>query len=259
MKIQIQKPIENYFVINDDFEPESILSVFPDLKQGDTLDSNLEIWAKVPGFSWYLSSNLGNVYRIAHVTITSDNKRHPVKADILKNHVEMGYYRINVVDDYGNYCMRYPHRFVMLAFVDNPENKPEVNHIDGNKRNNRLDNLEWNTSKENMIHYFHAECHKESRDKMISERVKKFRALNMITKNGKNKHVKDEELDSYLSDGWVRGESIESAKKISETMSKYKWMIRDDVCIRVHQDDVKEYESEGWKLGRIIKKKNKAS
>lgn len=44
------------------------------------------------------------------------------------------------------------HRAVLLAFKENPYNKPYINHIDGNKFNNRLDNLEWSTQSENMKH-----------------------------------------------------------------------------------------------------------
>lgn len=64
---------------------------------------------------------------------------------------QKGYLRLRMTIDRKKYSFKV-HRLVAQAFIPNPEDKPQVNHIDGNKQNNRADNLEWITNKENVHH-----------------------------------------------------------------------------------------------------------
>lgn len=61
-------------------------------------------------------------------------------------YLQVSLYKNNVEEHF------YVHRLVANAFIPNPKNLPEVNHRDGNKQNNSVDNLEWVTSQENKIH-----------------------------------------------------------------------------------------------------------
>lgn len=104
----------------------------------------LEVFKDVVGFEDYFQiSNLGNVFS------KRSNK-------LLKVHIPKGRGYTSFATKIGgrqgtNQCFRI-HRLVAEAFIENPLNKREVNHIDGNKHNNIVSNLEWVTPEENMAH-----------------------------------------------------------------------------------------------------------
>lgn len=115
---------------------------------------NLEIWKEVSGFEGlYEVSNLGRVRSLDHTTnITPKNNKAPyerfVKGRILNGTDCNGYHRFSL----GRGHLIDAHILVARTFIPNPENKRCVNHIDGNKKNNRVENLEWSTHSENQFH-----------------------------------------------------------------------------------------------------------
>lgn len=103
-----------------------------------------ELWKDIEGFEGlYQVSNLGNVKSLKRNII--------LKPGIVayKKTKENGYYIVNLKSK-----PFYIHRLVAEAFIPNPENKPQINHIDCNKRNNNVKNLEWVTREENIQHAY---------------------------------------------------------------------------------------------------------
>lgn len=99
-----------------------------------------EQWKEIPNTNgYYKVSNFGNVYSVRNNKI------------ITKNVHRNGYVSVWLGVD-GKFSTPSLHSLVAKAFVPNPHNKRYVNHKDGNKQNNRADNLEWVTPSENRVH-----------------------------------------------------------------------------------------------------------
>jgi hypothetical protein len=117
----------------------------------------MEIWKDIKGYEGcYQISNLGRIKSVQRkVRYLQTNYRNEyfrlIKEKILSNGNCKGYNFVSLNKErkikYYRVC-----RLVAITFIPNHENKPQVNHIDGNKLNDCLYNLEWVSPKENMIH-----------------------------------------------------------------------------------------------------------
>jgi len=125
-----------------------------------------EVWKDVAGYEGkYSVSSHGRVR--SNFTISKLGKWREL-GTILKFSInKRGYYTVKLIND-GYEKTRKPHRLVCIAFHENPENKPQVNHKDCNQLNNHYTNLEWCTPKENTQH-----AHKNGRSKEYNDKIRK--------------------------------------------------------------------------------------
>jgi hypothetical protein len=157
------------------------------------MDNNEEIFKPIHGFDKYFVSNMGNV--------KSDKTNR-----LLKVQKKIGYSTVGLSIINKRYCFLI-HRLVAKAFIPNPENKLTVNHINHNKCDNRVENLEWNTSKEQNDHNYNTETQKRTTnrarsvvcfDKLTNGKIQEFRSLSDAS-NWLNEKSNSNNVESCLS------------------------------------------------------------
>lgn len=129
-----------------------------------------EIWKPIQESPNYFVSNLGNI----------KSNKNRIKGNLKPLKDKDGYFTVSVRET-GKMRLLKVHRLVAQAFIDNPENKPQVCHIDGDRGNNYYKNLYWGTSKENnrdkIKHGTLAKGNKIGISKLTADDVLKIRGL----------------------------------------------------------------------------------
>lgn len=130
-----------------------------------------EIWKDIKGYEGlYQVSNTGKVRSLDRTVIGKNNSKRLIYGkELSKTDNGRGYDKVALQNDGRNtrkICK--VHRLVAETFIPNPENKPEVNHINCNKKDNRVSNLEWSTSSENSKHAYDNNLKNVSRSKRVA-------------------------------------------------------------------------------------------
>lgn len=131
------------------------------VQENKFVNYNKEEWKVCDGYSNYAVSNYGRVKNLPY-TYTYPNGKHKHYKEKIKKTCEtgkrsngmQGYLCTRLFDDDGNSRAELVHRLVAKAFIPNPNNYPTVNHINGNKHDNRVDNLEWSSYSNNNQHAY---------------------------------------------------------------------------------------------------------
>lgn len=117
----------------------------------------MEIWKPIEGTNGtYEVSNTGKVR-------SNNYLGHGKQQELSLTKDHKGYFRVRIYKEGSRKTLKV-HREVALAFIPNPERKPEVNHKDGNKENNHVGNLEWSTPSENTTHAYDSGLKEKTRE-----------------------------------------------------------------------------------------------
>lgn len=155
-----------------------------------------KIWKSIDGFE--------GLYEVSNFGVVRNMKNGYMKKGCPN---EKGYLRVFLRKNKKDYT-RYLHRLVAQAFIPNPDNKPTVNHKNGNKLDNRVVNLEWATHKEQTFHALKMGLIKKGEESPLYKRIiteetkKKMKYKRNLNKNIFNKKINQYDLNGNFIKTW---------------------------------------------------------
>lgn len=174
-----------------------------------------EIWKPIPGYEGlYEASNKGRVKSIERVVVRNDGRKRTVKERILKGSPDKAGYLLVTLHDGKSEQRTYPtHRLIGFTFLEPVEGKNEINHIDENKVNNAVWNLEWCTREENNNYGTRTERSAKTQSKSVAQ----------LTKDGKLVKVWLSTREAERQLGLKHGNISNAALGKQQTAYNYVW------------------------------------
>lgn len=179
-----------------------------------------EIWKDIDGYPNYQVSNMGRVKSL--------NYKRTGKEKILKlNKHKFGYFMVSLRKNgiTSKICV---HRLVAKAFIPNPENKPEIDHINTNQSDNRVENLRWVTSKENSNNPITIKHCSDTRKTMIGSKHPKSKPIIQLTLNGEFVRKWDSATQVSKKLTYSQDSIWKCCKRKRKTAYNYIWGYADD-------------------------------
>jgi hypothetical protein len=133
----------------------------------------------------YFCNINGDFYSYPKKTRKGIRKMKPIK------YPKSGYLNIDLCKD-GKVKKHLTHRLIAEAFIVNPENKPQVNHINGIKTDNRVENLEWNTRSENQLHSIRVGLRSAKGEKNSQSKLNKDSVILIYNDNRQYKFIAED-------------------------------------------------------------------
>jgi len=182
-----------------------------------------EVWKDIKGYEGiYQVSNTGKIKRIGKY---SNQFGYTWESDrLLKPSPKDNQYLIVNLSKNGKIKQKYVHRLVAEAFIPNPENKPTINHKDGDRSNNHVSNLEWATYAENNIHSIEV-LDRDTKNSSDSKPVLQFDKQGNFIKEYPSMREAQRQTGIYGID------KVCNRVKYRHTAGGYIWRYKEDIAI----------------------------
>ena len=203
-----------------------------------------EEWRDIKGYEgYYQVSNAGRVRSLDRYVNSKFNNKILRKGSLMKLQKSHKGYMVIILHKEGTIKTFQVHRLVATAFIPNPHNLPQVNHIDTDKTNNKPENLEWITNEDNMAHAISHGCFKPFTKKQYESVAKNLAIAHkkqnipvvQLDKDGKYISEYGSILEASRSLGLQNGKISMCCKGKRNSCGGFRWKYKEEY-INEHSD-----------------------